>query len=78
MTALEIAKNRIESQYRTAPETYARIRMTHPKVELDRDRVTILGVYKNIFMIEEYTTGVPKKHTLQYTDVLTGQFSLVE
>ncbi len=78
MTALEIVKNKIDYHYRHNPEVYARVRIAHPKIELDRDRVKILNVYKNVFRIEEYSTGVPKCHTLQYTDVLTGQFQIVE
>ena len=78
MTQLEMIKAKIERLYQTSPEVRMDVKLAHPKLELHDDRVVIKNVYKNVFRIEEYSSGVPKCHTLQYTDILTGQFRIKE
>lgn len=38
----------------------------------------ITGVYKNIFQIEESSSGSLRRHTFQYSDVLIGQVVIDE
>ena len=78
MTKLEIIKSRVNYLYTHSPRVRMNVKLMHPKIDLQNDLVEIKGVYKNVFRIEEYSTGTPKCHTLQYTDILTGQFQIVE
>lgn len=78
MTQLDMIKRKVTDLFHTHPNIRMDVRMIHPKIELKNDPVTIKGVYKNVFRIEEYSSGVPKCHTLQYTDILTGQFRIIE
>ena len=78
MTKLEIIKSRVNYLYTHSPRVRMNVKLMHPKIELQNDLVEIKGVYKNVFRIEEYSTGTPKCHTLQYTDILTGPFQSVE
>lgn len=78
MTALETIKSRIKNLYETNPDIHINISVTHPKISLRNDPVTIKGVYPHVFRIEEVSSGVPKCHTLQYTDVLTKQIEIIE
>lgn len=78
MTKLEMIKSRVKYLYTHSPKVRMDVKLMHPRLELNNDPVEIKAVYKNVFRIEEYSTGVPKCHTLQYTDILTGQFRIVE
>lgn len=78
MTKLEMIKSRVNYLYTHSPKVRMNVKLMHPRLELNNDPVEIKAVYKNVFRIEEYSTGVPKCHTLQYTDILTGQFQIVE
>ena len=78
MTKLEMIKAKVKRLYDSGAEIRLNVRLMHPRLELNNDPVKITGVYKNVFRIEEYSTGKPKSHTLQYTDILTGQFEIAE
>ena len=39
--------------------------------------VKITGVYRHIFQVEEDSSGQPKRHALQYADVLTHDIELL-
>ena len=52
---------------------------THPKVIVDASPAKIVGVYKNIFQVEEREGGkMPTRHTFQYGEVLIGQVKIEE
>jgi uncharacterized protein Veg len=78
MTQLDSIKQRIRYLYSTSPRIRMDVELAHPRLSLKNDPVTIKGVYKNVFRIEEYSTGEPKCHTLQYIDILTGNFRIVD
>jgi len=78
MTALDQIKNGVQHLYETNPHIHLNVALSHPKLTLQNDPVEIKGVYRNVFRIEEHSTGRPLCHTLQYTDVLTGQIEIVE
>ena len=40
--------------------------------------VKITGVYRHIFQVEEDSSGQPKRHALQYADVLTHDIELLD
>lgn len=78
MTQLDMIKKKVAYLYSVSPKIHVNVRLNHPRLELKNDVVKIKGVYKNIFRIEEYTAGVPRTHSLQYVDILTGNFEIVE
>ena len=78
MTQLDMIKRKVAFLYSVSPKIHVNVRFNHPRLELKNDIVEIKGVYKNICSIEEYTTGVPRTHSLQYVDILTGNFEIIE
>lgn len=78
MTALDFIKNRVKTLYETNPNIHISLSMSRPRICVKNDSVKITGVYKNVFRIEEHSTGVPKSHTLQYTDILTKRVEIAE
>ena len=40
--------------------------------------VKITGVYRHIFQVEGDSSGQPKRHALQYADVLTRDIELLD
>ena len=78
MTQLDAIKKKIACLYATSPIIRVNVRLYYPRLEITNDIVKIMGVYKNIFCIEEYSTGFPRTHSLQYVDILTGNFEIVD
>lgn len=78
MTALDFIKNSVKKLYETNRDVHISISTLHPRVFVKNDPVKITGVYKNVFRIEEYSSGTPKSHTLQYTDILIKQVVIDE
>jgi len=78
MTSLDIIKHKIQRIYKTNPNIHINIALTNPKVNLNGEPAVIKGVYSHIFQIEEYSTGSLKRHTLQYTDVLSHHIEIAE
>ena len=78
MNRIEWIKGVIKRLYETDPNIHVNVRITHPKVIVDGAPVKIIGVYRNIFQIEEYSSGRPIQHTFQYGDVLTGHIVIAE
>lgn len=78
MTQLDRIKKKVAYLYSASPRIHINVRLNHPRLELKNDVVEIKGVYKNIFSIEEYSTGRPRLHSLQYVDILTGNIEIIE
>ncbi len=78
MSTLDLIKAQIRNLYETNPNIHISISLTHPRISFTNDPVTIKGVYSHVFRIEEMSSGVPKCHALQYTDILTGQVKIEE
>ena len=78
MSTVEHIKSEIKRLYKTDPNIHINVKMTHPKVIVERTPVKIVGVYKNIFQIEENDSGRSIRHTFQYGDVLMGQVVIEE
>ena len=78
MNSLDIIKAKIQKLYKTNPNIHINIAITSPKVNLKNEPAVIKGVYPHIFQIEERSSGSPKTHTLQYTEVLLHHVDIVE
>ena len=78
MTLLDIIKSKIQKLYKINPNIHINVSLTSPRVHLKNEPVVIKGVYPHIFQIEERTTGSPKSHTFQYTDVLQRNVEILE
>ncbi len=78
MTQLDLIKKKVAYLYSTNPKIHVNVKLNHPRLEIKNGVAEIKGVYKNIFCIEEYTTGVPRTHSLQYVDILTKNFEIIE
>ena len=73
MSTVEHIKSEIKRLYETNPNIHISVKMTHPKVIVEGTPAKLVGVYKNIFQIEENDSGHTNRHTFQYGDVLIGQ-----
>ncbi len=78
MSTHEFIKAQIKNLFETNPYIHMDVAMTHPKLILKNESVKITGVYRNIFQIEENSSGSPKRHTLQYSDIITGSIAIKE
>ena len=79
MDYIEQIKNGIERLYKTHPNLHISVSRTHPKIIVEKSPAKIVGVYKNIFQVEECVGGkMPTRHTFQYGDVLIGQVMIEE
>ena len=78
MDYIEQIKNGIERLYKTHPNIHISVSRSHPKIVVEKSPAKIIGVYKNIFQIEENNIGRPSRHTFQYGDVLIGQVVIEE
>ena len=78
MNSLDIIKTKIQKLYKSNPHIHINVAMTNPRVSLNNEPVVIKGVYPHIFQIEEKSSGSPKTHTLQYTEVLLHHIEIIE
>ena len=78
MYSLEEIKTKIERLYRKAPNIHVSVNLSHPRLVIKESQAVIVGVYSNIFLIEERDSGYPRTHSLQYIDVLTKQIVIAE
>lgn len=74
----EQIRQRITERYRSDPGIRVNVSLRQPRLQLRNVPVRITGVYPHIFQIEETTSGQPRRHTLQYTDVLTHDVELLD
>ena len=78
MTQLDLIREQIKKLYKTNPNIHLNVSLKNPRITLDNTNAKITGVYPHIFQIEEYTSGKPKQHTLQYTDVFIRNIVILE
>ena len=79
MDSMDYIKSGIEKLFKTNPNIHISVSKTHPKVIVDASPAKIVGVYKNIFQVEECEGGkMPARHTFQYGDILIGQVVIEE
>lgn len=78
MSEIQQIRQRILERYQREPKIRINVSMVKPKLQLNYVPVTITGVYAHIFQIEENSSGQAKRHTLQYTDVLTHNIEILD
>ena len=75
---LQQIRQRISERYVSDPNIRINVSLRQPKLHLNNVPVNITGVYRHIFQVEEVSPGPPKRHALQYTDVLTHDIELLD
>ena len=78
MNEIQQIRQRILERYRHDPKIRINVSIAKPRLHLNNVPVEITGVYANIFQIEEVTDGQARRHTLQYTDVLTHNIEILD
>lgn len=68
----------ISERYRSDPNIRINVSLRQPRLHLNNVPVKITGVYRHIFQVEEDSSGQPKRHALQYADVLTHDIDLLD
>lgn len=75
---LEQIRQRLLDRYRSDPNIRVNVSLRQPRLHLRDVPVKITGVYRHIFQVEETSSGQPKRHALQYADVLTHDIELLD
>ena len=75
---LQQIRQRISERYLSDPNSRINVSLRQPRLHLNNVPVKITGVYRHIFQVEEVSPGPPKRHALQYTDVLTHDIELLD
>ncbi len=75
---LQQIRQRISERYLSDPTIRINVSLRQPRLHLNNVPVKITGVYRHIFQVEEVSPGPPKRHALQYTDVLTHDIELLD
>lgn len=78
MNTIDAIKGKIQKLYESDPHIHVNVSKNRPKVVIRNQPAVITGVYRNVFQIEECSSGTPKRYTLQYTDVYIGQVEILE
>ena len=79
MDYMEHIKYGIEMLYRNNPNIHISVSRIHPKIIVEAQPAIIVGVYKNIFQVEECATDKrAARHTFKYSDILIGQVVIEE
>lgn len=74
---LQQIRQRISERYLSDPNIRINVSLRQPKLRLSNVPVKITGVYRHIFQVEEDSSWQPKRHALQYADVLTHDIELL-
>jgi len=77
MNIIERIRDEVAQLYKTKPDIHISIKTTRPRVSVKNTPARIVGVYKNIFQIEESGLHV-KLHTVKYSDLLVGTVAITE
>ena len=75
---IDLIKEKIDKIYKADPHIHVTVNMTHPKVNASLVPALIIGVYTNMFRIEENESGYTSSHSIKYTDVLIGKVKIME
>lgn len=78
MASLDTVKHNIKKLYESDPNIHISVSITYPKIQLENEPAKIIGVYKNVFRIEENSCNMTKQHTLQYSDVYIKRVEISE
>lgn len=75
---LQQIRQHISERYRSDSNIRINVSLRQPRLHLNNVPVKITGVYRHIFQVEEDSSGQPKRHALQYADVLTHDIELLD
>ena len=75
---LQQIRQRISERYRSDPNIRINVSLRQPRLHWNNVPVKITSVYRYIFQVEEDSSGQPKRHALQYADVLTHDIELLD
>lgn len=75
---LRAIRDDIRARFERDPRVRLNVSLSRPKLRLEGVEAKITGVYAHIFQIEEQSSGEPRRHTLQYADVLLGAIELCD
>ncbi len=75
---MDYIKKEIKRLYEKGTTVHISIKIKRPKLVAEDAPVRIVGVYSNIFQIEESGGDYPIRRTLQYADVLVGNVKIKE
>ena len=78
MTILDDIKLKIKKLYESDSDIHLTFISSYPKIYLVDEPAKIIGIYKNIFRVEEYSKGTPQVHTFQYADIFTKRIEVFE
>ncbi len=78
MNTIDYIKREIKQLYQAESNIHICVKMPHSKIITKDVPAKIVGVYKNIFQVEESSGGRTERHTFQYGDVLIGQVVIEE
>ena len=78
MNNIDHIKTIIESLYKSDPNIHISINRIHPRFNVEKVPAKIVGVYKNIFQVEESEGRKLPVRTFQYGEVLIGQVRIEE
>ncbi len=78
MPSTEFLFKQIKSLYETNPDIHLDVTLSNPKTLLKNSKAKIIGVYSHFFQVEEASDGKIKKHTIQYSDIITGRIAVCE
>lgn len=78
MSSIVSIKNEVKRLFETNPNIHISVKMSRPKLNVSCRPAVIKGVYPNIFRVEENSDGHLKCHSLQYSEILTGQIEISE
>lgn len=78
MITQEQIRSQISNLYRTSPTVHMEITLKNTRPPIPSGEMKIVGVYPHIFQVEEAAGGPPRRHSLQYSDVLVGHVVISE
>ena len=78
MDMLDRIKAGIRRLYDTHPDVHISVSMTRPRTSITNEPVTIVGVYRHLFHIEEHRSGFHRKYTIPYSEILINQVEILE
>ena len=75
---IEYIKKSLETLYKTNPNIHISIQFPRPRIVVEETPAVLVGVYKNIFQVEEKGCKFPTRHSFQYGDILVGHVKISE
>lgn len=69
-------RSRIQKRMKTNPHVRFSTNMPQTRLKLERVEGVLVGAYTHIFQVDEQSTGRKLRHTLQYTDLISGHVKI--